>query len=120
MKNTNLKKMLIAFICLICFFTCYAQTIGEHYYLNSLTIRDGLSQNTVYDILQDKAGFMRFGTKDGLTAMTVRHLRYSNMIGQMSIVLGTTIYLLYMKMWKAIFGWVRIWDCIYIIRKEMF
>ena len=42
------------------------------------------------------------------------------MIGQMSIVLGTTIYLLYMKMWKAIFGWVRIWDCIYIIRKEMF
>lgn len=66
MKNTNLKKMLIAFICLICFFTCYAQTIGEHYYLNSLTIRDGLSQNTVYDILQDKAGFMWFGTKDGL------------------------------------------------------
>lgn len=48
------------------FFTCYAQTIGEHYYLNSLTIRDGLSQNTVYDILQDKAGFMWFGTKDGL------------------------------------------------------
>ena len=31
---------------------------GEHYYLNSLTIRDRLSQNTVYDILQDKAGFM--------------------------------------------------------------
>lgn len=66
MENTNLKKILTAFICLIGAITCYAQIIGGHYYLNSLNIRDGLSQNTVNDIIQDKTGFMWFGTKDGL------------------------------------------------------
>ena len=31
-----------------------------------MDIQDGLSQNTVNAILQDKQGFMWFGTKDGL------------------------------------------------------
>ncbi|MCB0314877.1 MAG: hypothetical protein KDH84_16750, partial [Calditrichaeota bacterium] len=31
-----------------------------------LTIENGLSQNAVYAILQDRRGFMWFGTKDGL------------------------------------------------------
>lgn len=31
-----------------------------------MDIRNGLSQNTVYQILQDRKGFMWFGTKDGL------------------------------------------------------
>lgn len=61
-----MKKLLIAFICLILGNICSAQTPGRHYYLNSLSIKDGLSQNTVNDILQDKSGFMWFGTKDGL------------------------------------------------------
>lgn len=37
-----------------------------HYYFRTLDIRNGLSQNTVYQILQDRKGFMWFGTKDGL------------------------------------------------------
>ena len=37
-----------------------------HYYFRTLDIRNGLSQNTVNAILQDKQGFMWFGTKDGL------------------------------------------------------
>lgn len=37
-----------------------------HYYFKSYDIRDGLSQNTVYQILQDRQGFMWYGTKDGL------------------------------------------------------
>jgi len=32
-----------------------------------LVAEDGLAQNTVYSILQDKQGFMWFGTKDGLS-----------------------------------------------------
>ena len=31
-----------------------------------MDIRNGLSQNTVYQILQDRKGFLWFGTKDGL------------------------------------------------------
>ncbi|WP_277134800.1 hybrid sensor histidine kinase/response regulator transcription factor [Bacteroides congonensis] len=36
-----------------------------HYFKN-LSVQNGLSQNTVNTILQDKQGFMWFGTKDGL------------------------------------------------------
>lgn len=37
-----------------------------HYYFRTLDIRNGLTQNTVNAILQDRKGFMWFGTKDGL------------------------------------------------------
>jgi len=37
-----------------------------HYYFRTLDVRDGLSQNTVYQIIQDRKGFIWFGTKDGL------------------------------------------------------
>jgi ligand-binding sensor domain-containing protein len=38
----------------------------EHYYFKNLSVQNGLSQNTVNAILQDRQGFMWFGTKDGL------------------------------------------------------
>ena len=37
------------------------------YAFRSLDINNGLSQNTVHAILQDKQGFMWFGTDDGLS-----------------------------------------------------
>lgn len=37
-----------------------------HYYFRTLDIRNGLTQNTVNAVLQDRKGFMWFGTKDGL------------------------------------------------------
>jgi len=38
----------------------------EHYVIQHYSIKDGLSQNTVMAILQDRQGFMWFGTWDGL------------------------------------------------------
>lgn len=62
-----MKKIwiLYVFICL-CATCLYAQDNELHYYFKTLDIRDGLSQNTVNVILQDKQGFLWFGTKDGL------------------------------------------------------
>jgi len=39
---------------------------APRYYFKNLDLKNGLSQNTVNAILQDRLGFMWFGTKDGL------------------------------------------------------
>ena len=41
-------------------------TAREHYVIQHYSIQDGMSQNTVMSILQDKQGYMWFGTWDGL------------------------------------------------------
>lgn len=62
-----MKKYLILLIGLIyCQIVCHAQVADEHYYFKNLSVQNGLSQNTVNAILQDKQGFMWIGTKDGL------------------------------------------------------
>lgn len=63
-----MKKVLILLLCFIC---CQIgrgaqQVVNGHYYFKNLNVQNGLSQNTVNAILQDKQGFMWFGTKDGL------------------------------------------------------
>lgn len=63
MKHTMIKHLL--FLCLAMALPLHAQN-AVHYYFRTMDIRNGLSQNTVYQILQDKKGFMWFGTKDGL------------------------------------------------------
>lgn len=60
------KPLLILIVFICCQMVCYAQLVDEHYYLKNLSVQNGLSQNTVNAILQDKQGFMWFGTKDGL------------------------------------------------------
>ncbi len=63
-----MKQIVIAFFFYLCTWT--ALPLGAqnpvHYYFKTIDIRNGLSQNSVYQILQDKKGFMWFGTKDGL------------------------------------------------------
>ena len=36
------------------------------FYFRNMSVEDGLSQNMVYSIFQDKTGFIWFGTMDGL------------------------------------------------------
>ncbi|MDE5889632.1 MAG: hypothetical protein K2H10_01310 [Bacteroidales bacterium] len=44
-------------------------------YFEHIDIKDGLSQNTVNEILQDSRGFMWFGTKDGLNRYDGKHFK---------------------------------------------
>ena len=58
MKRFLFVLCLMAQVCVL--------TAHEHYVIQHYSIKDGLSQNTVMAILQDKQGFMWFGTWDGL------------------------------------------------------
>ena len=58
MKRIALLTFLLIQMCLL--------GAKEHYVIQHYSIRDGMSQNTVMAILQDKQGFMWFGTWDGL------------------------------------------------------
>ncbi|WP_104384471.1 hybrid sensor histidine kinase/response regulator transcription factor [Sphingobacterium sp. HMA12] len=55
----------IVFLYLVCSVTCQAQRYSN-FHFRKLQVEDGLSENTIYCIVQDRQGFMWFGTKDGL------------------------------------------------------
>lgn len=66
-----MKKILSFFVGCLCA-VCMGQATAARaensiqYYFKTLDVRDGLSQNTVFQILQDRMGFMWFGTREGL------------------------------------------------------
>jgi signal transduction histidine kinase/ligand-binding sensor domain-containing protein/DNA-binding response OmpR family regulator len=67
--KANLKKNypFIFILVALAFFSSIVPVFADNtYYLRSLQVEDGLSQNMVYCILQDSQGFMWFGTQDGL------------------------------------------------------
>ncbi|HBL32697.1 MAG TPA: hybrid sensor histidine kinase/response regulator, partial [Porphyromonadaceae bacterium] len=65
----QMNKRLWVYLCAVwCMFTYNQAALYAHrsYYFKHYNINNGLSQNTVQRILQDRKGFMWFGTKDGL------------------------------------------------------
>ena len=60
LKNKPLITPFLIFI----FCSAYAQ--NTTYKFDKLSIKDGLSHSNVYTIIQDKSGYMWFGTQDGL------------------------------------------------------
>lgn len=62
----TLKPLFLLSLCLLALCMPLRAYRSPHYYFKTLDVRDGLSQNTVYQILQDRKGFMWFGTKEGL------------------------------------------------------
>ena len=61
-------RLITAFLCLCLLFSGPTPTSaqGGTIRFDRISIEDGLSQSTVYAILQDRQGFMWFGTQDGL------------------------------------------------------
>ncbi|QQS36648.1 MAG: helix-turn-helix domain-containing protein [Ignavibacteriales bacterium] len=58
-----MKTVLLTLVIISCNYTLqFAQTLSFKY----LTTENGLSNNTVYDLVQDKTGFLWFATEDGL------------------------------------------------------
>ena len=51
---------------LLIILTCLSAHCANAYYFRSYQIEDGLSHNSVWAVMQDKEGFMWFGTNDGL------------------------------------------------------
>lgn len=81
-------KIVVKFIFLICVILLVSSKLpGQDVKFRQLDINDGLSQNAVFAILQDSAGFMWFGTKDGLN----RYDGYNFVIHQHNPFDSTTI-----------------------------
>lgn len=69
-------KALLFFLCVFLpyGFPSIAQDNIQHYF-KTLDIKNGLSQNTIFAILQDRQGFMWFGTKEGLNRYDGQNFR---------------------------------------------
>ena len=64
-KSKNFQ-LINAFLLVILFFIGYQNTIAINYRLTQISSKDGLSQQDVECIIQDKQGFIWVGTYDGL------------------------------------------------------
>lgn len=85
-----MKKTLLFFLCFQIIVACFCQP----YYFRHYEVEDGLSNNTVISILQDKYGFMWFGTSDGLNKYDGASFKIYRNTGQAKSIGSNSIYCL--------------------------
>lgn len=87
MKNAitaTIRRFAVRCLLAIAYLTAIDVNLGQaqenlehpaNYYFKRLQVEDGLSQNTVYAILQDSQGYLWFGTQDGLNRYDGRNFK---------------------------------------------
>ena len=70
------KKYTLISVLLKAFLLLYShKMIAQPYFFRHYQVENGLSNNTVYCSIQDKNGFLWFGTKDGLNRFDGFHFK---------------------------------------------
>lgn len=65
--HSNASKSIRIIVIFIALISCYwAKSQNADYNFETLSVKDGLSHNNVYSIIQDKLGYLWIGTQDGL------------------------------------------------------
>ena len=63
----NIKKLFCLWmLCNVCLFGAAADALPSLFQFRHYNIENGMSSNTVYDILQDAEGYIWIGTDNGL------------------------------------------------------
>jgi len=74
MKNIYMQSF-FRIVTLICLFFLSAPIFSQEYYFKHYKVENGMSNNTVLASIQDKDGFLWFGTKDGLNRFDGYHFK---------------------------------------------
>ena len=106
-----LKKTYIILILLLCFVVARGQQAS--YYFKNYQVQNGLSSNTITSILQDKKGFMWFGSRNGLNRFDGNVFKlFGNKLGDSTSIGSNSIFSLYEDSKELL--WVGTYKGIYI------
>ena len=71
-NSMNIKKLFCLWmLCNVCLFGAAADALPSLFQFRHYNIENGMSSNTVYDILQDAEGYIWIGTDNGLNRFDV-------------------------------------------------
>ncbi|WP_240315134.1 hybrid sensor histidine kinase/response regulator transcription factor [Mucilaginibacter pineti] len=114
-----MKKIYFILLLLLTATVAYSQQAS--YYFKNYQVQNGLSSNTITSILQDKKGFMWFGSRNGLNRFDGNVFKlFGNKLGDSTSIGSNSIFSLYEDSRETI--WVGTYKGIYLFNplKESF